>query len=227
MSRIRSTTGIGQLPDLNQPDYTRGRTTAPRHPEIAPVPITPASTRSAFILTGLILATATLVPVAYAQDNDYLPGDLRVRVEKLKVDVNGSPSNTTNREERARTLWDWANAYSLGGGVLPVNLTQAVTAVFAYADEIGDRRRRNRRLRIRTESARRAAGRHRHTEADLGPFEARTFVTINQPIPSARDRYRPGAVFSSPAIFSPTTASGRPAIRRPTTFSASPAAMPG
>ena len=144
------------------------------------MPMTPASTRSAFILTGLILATTTLISVAYAQDTDYLPGDLRVRVEKLKVDVNGSPSNTTNREERARTLWDWANAYSLKGGVLPVNLTQAVTTVFAYADEIGKGDAGIDdfvfELSLLDEQPE-AIG---TLTADVGPFEARTFVTINQ-----------------------------------------------
>ncbi len=111
---------------------------------------------------------------------DYLTPDLRARVEKLKADFSAETSNPTIRQERARVLWDWANAYALEGGVLPVNLTQAVAAVFAYPDlianQVGYLDAFIVEMSLRDEDPS-AIG---TLKADLGPFEARSFVTIHQ-----------------------------------------------
>jgi hypothetical protein len=71
---------------------------------------------------------------AFSADSDYLTPDLRARVDKLKADVAFLPTDAFNQEERARILWQWANAFALNGGDLPVNITQAVAGIFAYPD---------------------------------------------------------------------------------------------
>ena len=65
---------------------------------------------------------------------DYLTEDLRARVEKLKSNVRETATNPTNQTERARVLWDWANASALDGGNLPVNLTSTLTRALAYPE---------------------------------------------------------------------------------------------
>jgi hypothetical protein len=118
-------------------------------------------------------------PSALAADTDYLSPDLRARVEKLKADLEYLPTDPLNIEERARILWEWANAYAMSGGTLPVNLTQAVGAVFAYADTprlaaVLDDFVFEMKLLDETPDA---IG---TLTADTGPFEARRFVTIRQ-----------------------------------------------
>ena len=117
----------------------------------------------------------------HAQDlTDYLTPALRARVERLKVDVTTAPSNPTNLQERSRVLWNWANAYALSGGVLPVNLTQAVVLVFAYPDL---REGREASIdgfieeMILLDEEPEALGTLR---ADNGPFEARSLATVRQ-----------------------------------------------
>jgi hypothetical protein len=120
------------------------------------------------------------VAVSAAPASDYLTSDLRARVEKLKADLAAEPGNETNLEERARVLWAWANAYALDGGYLPVNLTQGVAAVFAYRDTVRQRPTLLddfiREMTLRDEEPE-AIG---SLSADLGPFEARSFVTLRQ-----------------------------------------------
>jgi hypothetical protein len=55
--------------------------------------------------------------------DDYLSPELRARVEQLKTEVAAEPSTPDNVFERGEVLWQWANAYSLTGRPLPVNLT--------------------------------------------------------------------------------------------------------
>lgn len=118
---------------------------------------------------------------AFAQPTtDYLTPALRARVEKLKADVQQSPTNATNLSERSRLLWDWANAFALNGGVLPVNLTQAVAFVFAYPDLMTDRRDTIDgfidEMTLLDEEPQ-ALG---TLASDSGPFEAASFVTLRQ-----------------------------------------------
>ncbi len=71
--------------------------------------------------------------VSAGELHDYLSPEQRARVEKLKVDVNQLATDAGNRTARARLLWEWANAYAISGGELPVNLTQAIAAALRTA----------------------------------------------------------------------------------------------
>jgi hypothetical protein len=136
------------------------------------------STALRFICTACLICWGLTALSQTANGADYLTADLRARVEKLKADVRAEPSNLTNVEERARVLWAWANAYALDEHYLPVNLTQAVAAVFAYRDLVAPTVLDSyvRELALLDEEPD-AIG---PLQADLGPFEARTFVTIRQ-----------------------------------------------
>ncbi|TNF88089.1 MAG: hypothetical protein EP301_05535, partial [Gammaproteobacteria bacterium] len=131
-------------------------------------------------LTSVALTLCTWHFPAAAANVDYLSPDLRSRVDKLKADAAFLPTDERNVAERARMLWQWANAWALNGGELPVNLTQAVGAVSAYADlapqlpAIIDAYIFEMTL---LDEEPQALG---TLEADPGPFEARTFVTIEQ-----------------------------------------------
>jgi hypothetical protein len=135
--------------------------------------------RSLFTIC-ICVCIASSAAVSAQPASDYLTTDLRARVEKLKADLDAEPSNATNIEERARVLWSWANAYALDGGYLPVNLTQGVAAVFAYRDVAASRPTLLddyvREMTLRDEEPD-AIG---NLSADLGPFEARSFVTLRQ-----------------------------------------------
>jgi hypothetical protein len=136
-----------------------------------------------FLVRVLVLVLVfALIPVAgaVAANGDYLSPDLRARVDKLKADVAYLPTDSLNLEERTRTLWQWANAYALNGGELPVNLTQAVARVFAYP-ELALRRTETLDALLfemaLLDTQPDAIGTLR---TDPGPFEARQFVTIRQ-----------------------------------------------
>jgi hypothetical protein len=60
---------------------------------------------------------------------EYLSPELRERVEALKQGLASEPSNPDNIFERAEVLWQWANAYSLTGGPVPVNLTMDLSLI--------------------------------------------------------------------------------------------------
>ena len=62
-------------------------------------------------------------------DADYMNAALRERVENLKKEAAASATTVENVDERTATLWAWANAFSLRGGVLPVPLPNMVGAV--------------------------------------------------------------------------------------------------
>ena len=64
-----------------------------------------------------------------ASTDDYLSGELRREVEKLKYDVAQSPTTAATLPERVDVLWPWANAYALTGGPMPVNFPLEVTVV--------------------------------------------------------------------------------------------------
>ncbi len=128
----------------------------------------------------LLSALALLPATALAQNGDYLTPELRARVEKLKEDLASEPGNRSNLRERARVLWAWANAYALDGGYLPVDVTQAVAAVFAYED-IARARPRLLDDFIRELAMKDAVPDALGTlTADTGPFEARSWITLRQ-----------------------------------------------
>ena len=127
----------------------------------------------------LLAAFAGLALACAAAAEDYLSPALRAQVESLKADVDAIPSNRANAAARARTLWQWINAYALTGRYVPVNATQVVSGVLAYPERAG-------RIAALDSTVRElelldgepdAVG---ALTADLGPFEARTYATIRQ-----------------------------------------------
>ncbi len=130
---------------------------------------------------GIVCLLLLAVSVVSAGElHDYLSPEQRARVEKLKVDVNQLATDAGNRTARARLLWEWANAYAISGGELPVNLTQAIAAALrtaspptrvhgildGYINELA-----------LLDDQPDALGR---LEADLGPYTARSHVTFEQ-----------------------------------------------
>ena len=73
-------------------------------------------------LTGMVLPLA-------AQPADYLPDQLRARVDQLKADVQHIPTSSANMRARAELTWQWVNAYALDGRYVPVNSTQVIAFV--------------------------------------------------------------------------------------------------
>ena len=113
--------------------------------------------------------------------SDYLSDNLRSRVETLKVNASNTPTDLVNIKPRLATLWDWLNAYALSGGYVPVNATQSISQMSAYPLTATNNRfaefdRMIREFTLRDENPR-AFG---TLVANLGPFEARSFVTIEQ-----------------------------------------------
>ena len=80
--------------------------------------------------TNLILFTATFF-ISVASYADYLPVDLRARVDQLKSVITTQPTNVSNAEARAKLVWEWINAHSLTGGYVPVDATRVVAVVLA------------------------------------------------------------------------------------------------
>ena len=70
--------------------------------------------------------------LAAAGAEDYLSPELRAKVENLKATVEAEPSTVATARERALTLWEWLNAYSLTGRYMPVNATATVSSILAY-----------------------------------------------------------------------------------------------
>ena len=131
------------------------------------------------IASGILCFFASFAFCAPAPD--YLAPDIRATVEALKADLRRVPTNDLNVGNRARVLWQWINAYSLTGRYVPVNATQAVSTTLAYPTartraryDILDRYIREFTLLDEQPGAIGAL------QADLGPFEAAGFVTIEQ-----------------------------------------------
>ena len=55
--------------------------------------------------------------------------ELRIKVEKLKKAAARVSTSERNIAERVDVLWDWANAFALTGGVIPVDLPPAVSII--------------------------------------------------------------------------------------------------
>ena len=70
------------------------------------------------LLTPLV-ALLVFAPPALGYD---LPGDLRQRVDRLVAAVQAEPTTLATADERVAVLWEWANAISLQGAVVPKNL---------------------------------------------------------------------------------------------------------
>ena len=75
---------------------------------------------------AMLCALFVLLIVPSALGSDYLTPELRAAVEKLKADVAEAQTTKETVVERARVLWDWANAVAMSGGYLPVNLPSSM-----------------------------------------------------------------------------------------------------
>jgi hypothetical protein len=70
-----------------------------------------------------------------AGQGDYMPAELRAKVEALKAAIKTDPTALANAKERAALVYQWINAYSLSGGQTnPESLTILATAM-GYAGE--------------------------------------------------------------------------------------------
>ena len=78
------------------------------------------------VLGALLLIICGFVQAA---SGDYLPADLRSRVDQLKIELETIPTSQTNARARAELTWQWLNAYALDGGYIPVNATQIIAFV--------------------------------------------------------------------------------------------------
>ena len=125
------------------------------------------------IAMGLLL---WIGPLAAA---DYLDADLRAAVEALKGDVRGAPTSIDTYAERAAVAWQWVNAYARTGKPLPVNITTAIRPNHARRPTNGNVRSLDFYLDelMLLDEEPDALG---ELTADLGPFEARTHVTVQQ-----------------------------------------------
>ena len=131
---------------------------------------------------------------ALAAEDDYLAPELRARVEALKASTAELPTNRANAVARAKTLWDWINAYSLTGRYVPVNATQAASGALAYPANAGRASRLDPTIREMAllDDQPDAIGR---LVADSGPFEVRSHVTIRQTYTVGAKDIEPGGGF--------------------------------
>ncbi|MEO2177572.1 MAG: DUF3604 domain-containing protein [bacterium] len=115
---------------------------------------------------------------------DYLSVDLRERVEDLKQSAQSTVTSPANIDRRARTLLAWANAYSLAGGVTPVELPLNAGLVTGYKLQARagvslawtlDQMIQEMRLRDEQPEAIGTL-----TTSTLGPFRAGSFVSFSQ-----------------------------------------------
>ena len=162
---------------------------------------------AALWITGLASAAAT--------PSDYLSDELRTRVETLKIEASNRPTDRMNVETRLGTLWDWINAYALSGGYVPVNATQLISQLSSYPlpstnDRFAELDRMILEFTLRDENPR-AFG---TLVANLGPFEARSFVTIEQTFTVGTKAIEAGGGFMIGRHFMPNH--GRLQVTEPT-----------
>ncbi len=150
-----------------------------------------------------ILAWAALAFVGAGAQGDYLTPELRERVEALKAEVAAEATGPATREDRVRVLWDWMNAYSRTGGTLPVNAVTVAIRVLTYpqaADGTGaavDDFIKEFTLKDEEPNAIGAL------VADLGPFGAGDFVTVQQTYTVGTKSIEPGGGFLVTRHFMP------------------------
>ena len=87
-----------------------------------------------------VLALAAVLAIVFAGSRcggprDYLPAELRARVEALKADVRREPTTAETIAARNEVFWEWLNAYSLTGGPVPPNGPSVASWIFQTAFE--------------------------------------------------------------------------------------------
>jgi hypothetical protein len=70
---------------------------------------------------------------------DRLTSELRTRVERLKVDAREPTSDPDVLRQRLEALWEWAGAFALDGGVIPVDFTYEFGICFRALEGSEDR----------------------------------------------------------------------------------------
>ncbi len=132
-----------------------------------------------FLMSAIAMATnEKLSPVSV----NYKAG-LRERVEKLKSDLIAESTNNNNIPERLDILWDWANAYAMTGGQIPVELPFMVSVIrslpveflYSYMYKMIDGFIQE--LKVRDENPGAIGKLHLETS---GPFPVNSLQTINQ-----------------------------------------------
>lgn len=136
-----------------------------------------------------LASSAALMPsAARAQrsaGSDYLSPELRARVQWLRAEIRREPTTLATLRERTEVLWPWANAFSLQGGVLPVELPLIAGLVFSREGNFGGIPidpptaidRFTRELEVK-EANPRAVGELTSSAAE--PMVARSYQTITQ-----------------------------------------------
>lgn len=129
-----------------------------------------------FITFAIVcLVMPALTPVLASQP-DYLSPQLRQQVEELKQAYESNPTDKENYPERAAIAWAWLNAYALKGGTLPVNITQSIRPKVLRNKNIKELDYYLDELKLLDEEP----GAIGELTAEMGPFEARTYVTLQQ-----------------------------------------------
>ncbi len=131
---------------------------------------------SAFIWGSVISLSAFAAPYP-----DYMQPDLRARVEALKVEAQEFATTAMNARKRSRILWEWINAYAIAGYYIPVNATQIISTILAYPNAQGTSRYQalDNYLYEFTFLDENPDGLGQ-LEADVGPFEAASHVSLQQ-----------------------------------------------
>lgn len=174
-----------------------GRTQPPPVNHMVSMPRPHSANRRA----ALIIATLSLL-FGSAAGADYLNDDLRRSVDALKAAYRSEPTTQASYAGRASVAWQWVNAYARTGKPLPVNITTAVRPVPARRPTNGNLRAFDFFLAELTllDEEPTALG---ELSADLGPFEARTYVTLEQRYVVGSRAVRPGGGFLIARHFQP------------------------
>lgn len=128
-----------------------------------------------YLLASFLLVFLTFATSSHTQA-DYLPEDLRARVDQLKVDIESQPTNPSNAKARANLLWEWINAHSLTGGYVPVDATRIVASVLAGNPTYPQLDPLTRELAF-IDTNPTGLG---TLSADVGPYTANSMATITQ-----------------------------------------------
>lgn len=131
-----------------------------------------------------------------------MTGELRERVEALKAAYRSEATTPDTYLRRAAVAWEWVNAYARTGKSVPVNITTAIRPVLPYApagrNATGLDYYLNELVLLDEEPE--ALG---ELSADLGPFEARSQVTLRQHYRVGEKAIEPGGGFVIAGHFQP------------------------
>lgn len=138
-------------------------------------------------LLASFVMLALAAPNSHPQTKDYLGPELRAKVEQLKKDVARERTTLDTVRPRLWTVWEWANAFALQGGTLPVELPMTAGLVFGREFQPGRQGipldpiiftdRYVRELSIREENPNAIGA---LTSSAIGPMMAGTYQTIAQ-----------------------------------------------